>query len=370
MGKKSFAKRPFSSNRWDPAIDKAAAADPSSSTRQVSANRKFVDNAAEKRYEENIWARNLVKEKGFLLHDSPTLGQPGFISDVIISRGWQIFCRHPIDPIVPLVKEFYANLQNQGQNTVFVWEIDITFTSNYINGVLGIPNQDDEFVELITDAIEEQLKEVLKTIAILGAQWLLSAKGSYTCNRHELQPAAKVWYHFLASRLLLSTHGKTISRNRAILLYAVLVGKPINVGRLIIDQIRACAEKGKGGLYFPSLISELCIQSHVAWEASEPRLRNTGAMDLVAITRISSGRSEKSEKGEEEEEQDEPSRPSTSHTESASAAQSQEWLEKRMSLFEVQQFEMFELLLQQQEQLCQFWVYSRDRDMALKKSFQ
>ena len=41
-----------------------------------------------------------------------------------------------------------------------------------------------------------------------------------------------------------------------------------------------------------------------------------------------------------------------------------------MSLFEVQQYEMFEMLQKQQEQLHQFWVYSRDRDRALKKSLQ
>lgn len=41
-----------------------------------------------------------------------------------------------------------------------------------------------------------------------------------------------------------------------------------------------------------------------------------------------------------------------------------------MSLFEVQQFEMFELLQPQQEQLHQFLVYSQDRDRALKKSLQ
>lgn len=274
MGKKSAAKRPSSSNQNDSAMGKTRAAkNPSSSTRNAPEIQKFIDGDAKKRYSDNISAQNLVKEKGFLLHDSPTLGQPAFISDVIILRHWQAFCHHPIDPIVSLVKEFYANLQTQGQSTVFVRQVDIPFTSDHINTVLGIHNQEDEFVDLGTNITEEQLDVVLRTIAVPGAQWTLSITGTYICNRHELQPIAKVWYHFLASRILLSTHGKTISRNRAILLFAILVGKPINLGQLIIDQIRACAKKDKGGLYFPSLISEMCIQGNVPWEAGEPHLR-------------------------------------------------------------------------------------------------
>lgn len=85
MGKKSIVKKPSSSTRHDSAMGKKSTAKkPSSSTRHASTIWKFVDDDAEKRYADNIHAWDLVKEKGFLLHDSPTLGQPTFVSDVII----------------------------------------------------------------------------------------------------------------------------------------------------------------------------------------------------------------------------------------------------------------------------------------------
>ena len=48
---------------------------------------------------------------------------------------------------------------------------------------------------------------------------------------------AKVWFYFVSSVLLPSKHLNTVRRNEAILLYALLKGYKINVGKIIENSI-------------------------------------------------------------------------------------------------------------------------------------
>lgn len=46
-------------------------------------------------------------EKGFSLNVEEL---PPYLADVIVKHKWQKFCKPQVPPIVPLVREFYANL--------------------------------------------------------------------------------------------------------------------------------------------------------------------------------------------------------------------------------------------------------------------
>ena len=52
-----------------------------------------------------------------------------------------------------------------------------------------------------------------------------------------LTEEAKVWFYFVSSVLLPSKHLITVRRNEAILLYALLKGYKINVGKIIENSI-------------------------------------------------------------------------------------------------------------------------------------
>ncbi|MFQ6668850.1 hypothetical protein Gotur_034341 [Gossypium turneri] len=53
------------------------------------------------------------------------------------------------------------------------------------------------------------------------------------------------------------SHSSTISMERMLLLYAILIQKSINVGKIILKEIHDCAKKKAGSVYFPSLITSL-----------------------------------------------------------------------------------------------------------------
>ncbi|MFQ6628803.1 hypothetical protein Gotur_007391 [Gossypium turneri] len=55
---------------------------------------------------------------------------------------------------------------------------------------------------------------------------------------------------------------------RMLLLYAILTKKSINIGKIILKEIHDCAKKKAGSVYFPSLITSLCLRARVKTQAN------------------------------------------------------------------------------------------------------
>ena len=64
-------------------------------------------------------------------------------------------------------------------------------------------------------------------------------------------------------------HVSHITKDRAILLFAIFTNKSIDVGRVLYHQIMQSVRNPTLGLYFPSLITDLCKQAEVIWEGHE-----------------------------------------------------------------------------------------------------
>ncbi|PON59596.1 hypothetical protein PanWU01x14_158080 [Parasponia andersonii] len=220
-------------------------------------------------------------------------------------------------------------------------------------GIKRVARKAHKAVKFETEAAETRHEENIQN------RPLNAEKGALT-------PAAKVWYHFLKSRLLPTTHGKTVSKDRMLLLYSMLTGKSINVGRMIHSEIRACAARKSGALFFPSLITQLCRNARAPFLVNEEKLHITGEIDAIAVARIT-------QEGQTELTQ----QPSTSRPTVASSSrangdilQQLKALEQRLSQQEVQQYHMMSLLQHTHKQQQQFWAYSKERDTALKKALQ
>ena len=95
-----------------------------------------------------------------------------------------------------------------------------------------------------------------------------------------------MWYHIIRTKLLPTTHIETVNRERLVLLDCILGNKGINVGKLIQHEISSCAFKHKGCLFFPSLITELCLRTGVEVSSNDEILPNSGLIDTTAIKRF------------------------------------------------------------------------------------
>ncbi|KAH1082830.1 hypothetical protein J1N35_022591 [Gossypium stocksii] len=80
----------------------------------------------------------------------------------------------------------------------------------------------------------EKLQEILEELTVPGSKWSVSKQGIHTCRREYLTPLAKVWFYFIRFILMPSSHGTTISLERMVLLYSILTGKTIDLGKIIL----------------------------------------------------------------------------------------------------------------------------------------
>ena len=64
-------------------------------------------------------------------------------------------------------------------------------------------------------------------------------------DRIDLKPITKVWIKFLKSRLMLTTHTTTVSQDQIVLLYAIVKGLTIDVGKIIEKKFKTATRKKK-----------------------------------------------------------------------------------------------------------------------------
>ncbi|KAK5842401.1 hypothetical protein PVK06_004753 [Gossypium arboreum] len=109
----------------------------------------------------------------------------------------------------------------------------------------------------------ENLQEILEELTVLGFKWVVSKKGIHTFRREYLTPLVKVWFYFIRFSLMPSSYGTTISLERMVLLYSIITGKTIDVGKIILRELRNCAIRHSSLAYFPFTITILCLKAKI-----------------------------------------------------------------------------------------------------------
>ena len=103
----------------------------------------------------------------------------------------------------------------------------------------------------------------------------------------DLTKEAKVWFYFISSILLPSKHLGTVRRNEAILLYVLLKGYKINVGKIIDNSIFSYSiSKCRGLIPHPATITSLCLLGGVDEEwGKEETYPRASPLTLIGVTK-------------------------------------------------------------------------------------
>ncbi|GMN61146.1 hypothetical protein TIFTF001_030242 [Ficus carica] len=158
-----------------------------------------------------------------------------FVHSVITKHKWRQFCAHPADAVVPVEP----------------------INDDTINQFYGLDDE-DLHTEYAANASADWLDCALEKVCVAGTTWNVSTQGKLTVPRANLTPQCKVWYHFLKTRLMPSTHIQTVSKGCIILFDSIISGQPIDVGKIIFQELGAYVAKKCDSLWFPSLITSLC----------------------------------------------------------------------------------------------------------------
>ena len=117
---------------------------------------------------------------------------------------------------------------------------------------------------------------------------------------------ATVWFYFVSSVLLPSKYLNTVRKNEAILLYALLKGYKINVGKIIENSILSYyISKYRGLIPHPATITRLCILGGVkgTWKEEET-CSKASPLTMTGITKGLKNKSKEKEVETKEEEED------------------------------------------------------------------
>ena len=201
-----------------------------------------------------------------------------------------------------LVKEFYANMvENEGKR-VYVKGQWVEFSREKINKLFNLNVQKDG------SKFKKQLKEpkhqkIVDPLTAGKGKWRGTKINHFRSNaRGDLIEEAKVWFYFISSILSQSKHLSTVGREEAILLYALLKGYKINVGKIIKNSILGYFEsKCKGMIPHPATITSLYIQGGVKeeWGVEETYPR-ASPLTLTGITKGPKNRGKGKKKETEE----------------------------------------------------------------------
>ncbi|GMN27767.1 hypothetical protein TIFTF001_050488 [Ficus carica] len=209
------------------------------------------------------------------------MGYEDYVHSVVTKHNWKQFCTQPANAEVPVVREFYAHHAGEGQRSVYVRGVQVPIVDYAINRIYGLDDVEDLHQEYAAKASGDWLDCALENVCVPGTTWTVSAKGKLTVPRASLTPQCKVWYHFLKTCLMPSTHVQTVSKGCIILLDSIISGWPIDVGAIIFQSLRTCATKKCGSLQFPSLITSLYANSDVPMFDTEERCTKNGVFSAL-----------------------------------------------------------------------------------------
>lgn len=204
--------------------------------------------------------RALVAERG--------LDYQSFGLNMFAERGWHQATVQPGKAAELIVREFYANAQFRERGyMVMVRGVMVCYSALTINNFFGIPLSEDGYFPLFNGVNRALLDEIVQVLGIEGAEWR-NIDGAAVLKERMLNRNSKAIHQFICGRMTPTGHKSEATLDRAVLNFAIQTGVPVNFGLAVHNAIAYVLKGlGTGGLVFPQLITELCRQAGVVWEA-------------------------------------------------------------------------------------------------------
>ena len=159
-----------------------------------------------------------------------------------------------------MVREVFAKMVEKKERNCYVMGIWISFDKEEINKTYNLKEIKDgsKFKKLVK---ETNYQKIVELLTYGKGEWNSKRKNPYeSIARGSLNEETKIWFYFLSSVLLPSKHLITVRKEEALLLYAILKGYKLNVGKIIEKSILDYySSKYRGLIPHPATITKLCI---------------------------------------------------------------------------------------------------------------
>ena len=217
--------------------------------------RAFFSVDAHAVWEKQLADKGFINERGFCKFISP-------FSEIIEKKGRSFFCEHQTPGFATLAREFYSNLVGMKDDSVYVRGVWVPFGHQKINEIFKLKElkHGSKFKKLVEKLDHEKIVNLLTAGK---GRWETTKKNPHQdINRGSLTEEANVWFYFIASIIVPTKHLCSVREQEDIILYALLKGYKVNIGRLIEGSILGYHLGNKKGLIpHPATIIRLCIFS-------------------------------------------------------------------------------------------------------------
>ena len=150
-----------------------------------------------------------------------------------------MFCKHKPPRFAAVVREFYANMAEMKEDSVYVRGVWVPMGHERINEVLQIkdPKNGSKYKKLLKEPDHEK---IVNFLTVGKGKWSSTKKNPHeSIIRDYLTEEAKVWFYFIAFVIIPTKHLSTIREQEAIILYALLKGYNFNARKKIESSIRS-----------------------------------------------------------------------------------------------------------------------------------
>ena len=209
--------------------------------KETEDNEAFISDEAYSLWEKNLSDKGFIGERGFGTFISPFV-------EIIDKRGMGLFCKHKPPGFAPVVREFYSNVIDMKEDSVYVRGLWVPMGNERINEVVQIkdPKNGSKFKRLLGEPNHDKIVDFLMRGK---GKWNSTKKNPHeSIHRESLIEEAKVLFYFIAFVIIPTKHLSTVRENEAILLYALLKGYKFDVGKIIETSIITFHKIVKRGL--------------------------------------------------------------------------------------------------------------------------
>jgi hypothetical protein len=259
----------------------------------------FISLVHQEHYSKFLANKKFVLEKNFQLEGYKFSD----IQAMIVTRGWGDLTTFAKEASATLAKEFFANAylgppKEDGNYkndlmkfTSFVRGKKVPFHEKIINRLFGLENYEQcSFEARKAKGSNIDHQEILSTLCRPEADWVRKKDGTpIKLNSSDLTPTAKAWATFILHTLLPCSNVSDLPLQKATLITAILKGEPVNVGRLLANDLRATANCSSPTSYInhASLINKLCERVRVYPEKNEEIVKPSRPVTVKWIEKTS-----------------------------------------------------------------------------------
>ncbi|CAK9314354.1 unnamed protein product [Citrullus colocynthis] len=239
---------------------------------------KFINKDAADRYQKYVAKSSVIPERGLAPCE---VHQPQLFEN-IMQRSWSGFVKQPEAAVIPIVREFYANMV-EGNSRSFVRGRRVPFDALTINQYYHLPNFERDEYDIYTNE-QVDVHQIIRQLCQPGAEWIVNPGEPIRFKSSNLTVSNQVWHNFICAKLLPVAHTNSVTKERAILLYAIATKRSVDVGKVIHKSICHIRKSGTaGGLGHSSLITALCKNAGVLWNENEELANPKAIMDKNLI---------------------------------------------------------------------------------------